>query len=430
MSDDAKKSKPCLADYSEKTAAAWALWHYHTLGISHGLTPDFNPVPTSKEPTGQQPPISQDVSCSPTDQMLNPGDSVCRTVQIDAKIDPNPTTAPLSEVGFRAFLPQEDLQKDPLARVSGPELARADLQKRPGLSESGPQQSQGMDAAGSSATTQKRVQSKSQTGGQGILSQRQAPLGAPASGPEVPQEDLQKDGLAPVSGSRQSQIPGASLTATSTAVWTPEFPPGATTGLKTPAEKEGALIQLAEKLRQFKDLPISQTAENMVFSDGNPHSPIMLVGEAPGAEEDRQGKPFVGPSGKLLDAMLASINLDRTRVYITNVVPWRPPFNRQPSGEEIRAFLPFLHQHIAIIQPRVIICVGGVAAKALLNLTQTLTETQGQLLTYYSQFQSVHIPAWTLYHPAYLMRAPGQKKVAWQQLLRIQAFLKKIEISF
>lgn len=199
---------------------------------------------------------------------------------------------------------------------------------------------------------------------------------------------------------------------------------------QTLAEKELALLQLSKKMAAFSDLSICQTAKNMVFADGNPHAGIMLVGEAPGAEEDLQGKPFVGASGKLLNAMLASIGLNRTVTYIANVVPWRPPFNRQPSNEEIRACLPFLQEHIHIVQPRVIVCVGGVASKALLCLTQTLTESQGQLLSYHSPFQSETIPAWTLYHPAYLMRSPGQKKVAWQQLLCIQAFLDSIGLVY
>jgi uracil-DNA glycosylase family 4 len=192
----------------------------------------------------------------------------------------------------------------------------------------------------------------------------------------------------------------------------------------TAGAKEAALAQLAEKIRQFKEPSIAQTATNMVFADGNPNSAIMLIGEAPGAEEDAKGKPFVGASGKLLDAMMASIQLDRTRCYITNVVPWRPPFNRQPSGAEIKMFLPFLQEHIHLINPRVLICVGGVAAKAVLNLDQTLTKAQGQLLSYTDPLSGAIIPAWTLYHPAYLMRAPGQKRAAWEQLLCIQAFLK------
>jgi DNA polymerase len=191
----------------------------------------------------------------------------------------------------------------------------------------------------------------------------------------------------------------------------------------TSGSKEEALAQLAEKIRQFKEPSIAQTATNLVFGDGNPHSAIMLIGEAPGAQEDIQGKPFVGASGALLDAMMASIQLDRTQCYITNVVPWRPPFNRQPSGAEIKVFLPFLHEHIHLINPRVLICVGAVAAKAVLNLDQTLTKAQGQLLSYQNPLSGDVIPAWTLYHPAYLMRAPGQKRAAWEQLLCIRAFL-------
>ena len=194
-------------------------------------------------------------------------------------------------------------------------------------------------------------------------------------------------------------------------------------------DKTSALTRLEEKLRHFREPSIAQTAKNMVFADGNPHSAIMLIGEAPGAEEDLQGKPFVGASGKLLDAMMASIQLDRSKVYITNVVPWRPPFNRQPSSAEIKTFLPFLQEHIHLIQPRLLICVGAVAAKAVLNLDQTLTQSQGQVLWYTNPLSHEKIPTWTLYHPAYLMRAPGQKRAAWQQLLCIQGFLKEKGIT-
>jgi uracil-DNA glycosylase family 4 len=228
-----------------------------------------------------------------------------------------------------------------------------------------------------------------------------------------------------VTSSEKKGLPKANLSET------PSPQEACSLGVTSPQsgpEKEAALWNLSQYMKEFRDLPIAQSAENMVFSDGNPHSAIMLVGEAPGAEEDRQGKPFVGASGKLLDAMLASIGLDRTQVYIANVVAWRPPFNRQPSGQEIGVCLPFLHQHIHIIQPRVIICVGGVAAKALLQLDQTLTQTQGHKLTYRNPEKSLEIPAFTLYHPAYLMRAPGQKKVAWHQLLYIQGFLQTIGV--
>jgi uracil-DNA glycosylase family 4 len=191
------------------------------------------------------------------------------------------------------------------------------------------------------------------------------------------------------------------------------------------ASTHEALSDLHAQILSFQGCPLSKTAQHTVFSGGNPNSPVMLVGEAPGAEEDKQGKPFVGMSGKLLDLMLASIGLDRTTVYITNIMPWRPPFNRQPSTQEVADCLPFVERHIGIINPKLLICVGGVAYKSLTRSNASMTSVQGKIFDYACPYLPRPIKAMALYHPAYLLRSPGQKRTAWHQLLRIKAFLQE-----
>lgn len=189
--------------------------------------------------------------------------------------------------------------------------------------------------------------------------------------------------------------------------------------------KDQQLKSLYQDMVNFKECGLAHTAENMVFSDGDIHSPLMLVGEAPGAEEDRLAKPFVGLSGQLLNNMLQAIHLDRSRVYIANIIPWRPPFNRQPSLEEIALCLPFIEKHIAIIKPKILICLGSVACKALLKSSAGITVLQKQSLEYRSSYLVDPIATFALYHPAYLLRSPGQKRVTWHQLLMIQKKLKE-----
>jgi DNA polymerase len=159
-----------------------------------------------------------------------------------------------------------------------------------------------------------------------------------------------------------------------------------------------------------------------VFADGNPSSEIMLVGEAPGAEEDRQGIPFCGASGQLLDKMLASINLDRNSVYITNVIPWRPPGNRTPTENEISLMKPFLMKHIEIVMPKILVAVGGSSAKAVLNINGGILRHRG-LWGEIELDNGKKISTIPTLHPAYLMRAPNQKKLAWEDLKSIRSKL-------
>jgi uracil-DNA glycosylase len=186
------------------------------------------------------------------------------------------------------------------------------------------------------------------------------------------------------------------------------------------------LDELRAELERFEGCALKQTAMNLVFGDGNPEAALMLVGEAPGEEEDRQGLPFVGLSGKLLDRMLGSIGLDRRSYYITNMIYWRPPGNRHPTQAEITACLPFLRRHIEIVNPRVLVLVGGVAASALLGRAEGIGKLRGRWLNYESPGLSRPIVALATYHPAYLLRSPGQKREAWRDLLLIKDKLRDL----
>lgn len=192
------------------------------------------------------------------------------------------------------------------------------------------------------------------------------------------------------------------------------------------------LDDLRAAVSAFEECPLKETAINLVFSDGNPDAPIMIIGEAPGADEDRLGKPFVGVSGQLLDRMLATIGLDRTKVYISNIIPWRPPGNRQPTTTEINLCMPFVQRHIALIKPKIVLMVGGVSAKALMNSKDGIMKLRGRWLSYQDKLSDKAIPALAIYHPAFLLRSPGQKRAAWQDLLKLKAYIDdpKNDIKF
>jgi DNA polymerase len=192
------------------------------------------------------------------------------------------------------------------------------------------------------------------------------------------------------------------------------------------AQEQAEQCQTLEDLRQalaaFEGCALRDTATNLVFADGNPESGLMFVGEGPGAEEDRQGLPFVGPSGKLLDRMLAAIGRDRTSAYITNIVPWRPPGNRNPSSDETTACLPFTSRHIALAKPKVLVLLGTTAAATILGSTQGITRLRGRWHNY--DAGGTVIDVMPTYHPAYLLRQPAQKQQAWQDFLAIKLRLE------
>ncbi|MEQ8286440.1 uracil-DNA glycosylase [Thalassospira sp.] len=176
-----------------------------------------------------------------------------------------------------------------------------------------------------------------------------------------------------------------------------------------------SLAELKDAIEKFEGCALKKSASNTVFGNGNVEARLVLVGEAPGAEEDRQGQPFVGPSGKLLDAMLRSIGLSREEVYITNILPWRPPGNRQPTTAEIAVCEPFVRRHLELISPKVVICLGGSSAKALMEEDRGITRLRGTWKEMvFGDGAKADLTA--MFHPAYLLRTPEQKRLAWRDL--------------
>lgn len=197
---------------------------------------------------------------------------------------------------------------------------------------------------------------------------------------------------------------------------------GAMQSARETAAACASLAELEAALAAFDDCPLKDTALHLCFADGSATAEIMLIGEAPGAEEDRLGKPFVGPSGQLLDKMLASIDLERSRTWITNIIFWRPPGNRSPTSAEIAICQPFLERQIELLRPRLIVFLGGAAARALLGLEEGVTRLRGRRFAY-PLSDGATVPAIVTFHPAYLLRQPAQKRLVWRDLLAIQGLL-------
>ena len=182
--------------------------------------------------------------------------------------------------------------------------------------------------------------------------------------------------------------------------------------------KADNLERLKKSIRNIKNCSLKSSATNMVFSDGNPKSKIMLIGEAPGANEDKEGLPFVGRAGALLDKMLAAINLDRKKVYISNIINFRPPNNRRPTDEEIKRYLPFISKHIEIINPKILVLLGSTAMNALIGNEVVISRMRGKWIE--KKFGSCKTSVIITFHPAFLMRQPAQKKMAWIDLKMIR----------
>jgi DNA polymerase len=181
-----------------------------------------------------------------------------------------------------------------------------------------------------------------------------------------------------------------------------------------------SLEALRDAIAAFDGSALRETATNLVFADGAPDSGLMLIGEAPGADEDRLGRPFVGQSGQLLDRMLASVGLAREGgFYITNILPWRPPGNRTPTDAEIALFLPFVQRHIALVRPRQVVLLGGVSAKALLRAKEGITRLRGRW--HQVEVEGLgSLPMLATLHPAYLLRTPAAKRDAWTDLVLLR----------
>ncbi|MBA1158298.1 uracil-DNA glycosylase [Microvirga mediterraneensis] len=183
-----------------------------------------------------------------------------------------------------------------------------------------------------------------------------------------------------------------------------------------------SLEELEAILAGFDGCALKFSAKNLAFADGNPEGRVMLVGEAPGADEDRIGKPFMGRSGQLLDRMLATIGLDRTQVYVANIVPWRPPGNRTPTPQEIAICKPFIARQIELASPEIVLCLGGPAAQNLLGLKDGILRTRGRWYTYKTE-DGREMKALPTLHPAYLLRQPLQKRLGWRDFQALRRAL-------
>jgi uracil-DNA glycosylase family 4 len=201
----------------------------------------------------------------------------------------------------------------------------------------------------------------------------------------------------------------------------PPSPDAAIMAAREVARSAASLEELRAILDRFEGCALRGTATQLVFADGNPQGRVMLVGEAPGRDEDIEGLPFVGRSGKLLDRMMAAIGLDRTGVYIANIVPWRPPGNRTPTPQESAICLPFLQRQIELVNPDILVCLGGPSAQTLLNIKDGITKTRGRW--YDLAIGARRVRVLPMLHPAYLLRQPLQKRLAWRDFLAIKKAL-------
>ncbi len=234
-----------------------------------------------------------------------------------------------------------------------------------------------------------------------------APAAASAPAPSAP----------PVAAGARPAAPPAALL---------DSPAEAAQSARLLAAKADTVAALAKAVAQFEGCALKRTATNTVFIDGNPAAPVLIIGEGPGAEEDRTGRPFVGRAGQLLDRMLAAIGLDRQGVLITNVVYWRPPGNRTPTTAEIAACLPFALRLVALVRPRVLVLCGGTAASALLPQKGGITRLRGRWFELALPGLDAPLPTLPIYHPAFLLRSPERKRDAWHDLLALKARLDEL----
>ncbi|MEZ5763446.1 MAG: uracil-DNA glycosylase [Xanthobacteraceae bacterium] len=214
-------------------------------------------------------------------------------------------------------------------------------------------------------------------------------------------------------------LPPLARPASATAIAPP--PEAATKSAREAAVTARSLEELRELLEKFDGCALKQTASRLVFADGNPQARLMFVGEAPGRDEDRAGLPFVGRSGQLLDRMIAAIGLDRTQVYIANIIPWRPPGNRTPTPQETQICLPFIRRQIELVNPDVLVCLGNPSSQGILETREGIMKTRGRWRDYDTGTRT--IKAMATFHPAYLLRSPAYKRLAWQDFREIRRAL-------
>ena len=228
-----------------------------------------------------------------------------------------------------------------------------------------------------------------------------APTSLQASVPVTASVAAQPDARAPISAPSVNRI-------------APPPPEDATLAARALAKSAPDLATLEKLLSEFEGCALKSTASRLVFADGNPDAKIVIIGEAPGRDEDEIGKPFVGRAGQLLDKMLGTIGLDRESVYIANIVPWRPPGNRTPTPQEIAICLPFIQRQIELVAPMMLLTMGAPSTQNLLNQKDGILRLRGRWFDY--KLGSATIPALATLHPAYLLRQPGAKALAWRDL--------------
>jgi DNA polymerase len=247
----------------------------------------------------------------------------------------------------------------------------------------------------------------------------------PVAEPTAPREAGGGDAARPVDpGSPQSTTPLPSAAAAAPLPAPLLAPETALMAAREAASSAANLTELRAMLATFKGCSLRQTANKLVFADGNPEARVMFVGEAPGRDEDLEGLPFVGRSGKLLNRMMAAIELDRSTAYIANVIPWRPPGNRTPTPQEAAICLPFIRRQIELSRAEILVCLGGPSAQALLGATDGILKTRGRWFSYTAGHRQIRAIA-TL-HPAYLLRQPLQKRLAWRDFLAIKEALNAV----
>jgi uracil-DNA glycosylase family 4 len=249
---------------------------------------------------------------------------------------------------------------------------------------------------------------------------------------EAPHDRL-AEGLASRQNPRDPQKASESLRQAAPGIDTRPRAPQHVPGIQPPEVGESSARALADAapdletlraaMENFEGCALKRTATQLVFADGVPGSRVMLVGEAPGGDEDRIGRPFVGRAGQLLDRMLNSIGLDRQNVYIANVVPWRPPGNRTPTLQETQMCLPFLERQIQLANPEYLVCLGGSAVRTLLGAEEGVMRARGSWFAYPRQ-SARQIPALAMLHPAFLLRQPAHKKFAWADMRALASTLK------
>ncbi|WP_456660780.1 uracil-DNA glycosylase [Bradyrhizobium sp. JR3.5] len=198
-------------------------------------------------------------------------------------------------------------------------------------------------------------------------------------------------------------------------------PDAAIASARAAARTAPTLEALRTLMETFDGCALKHTATRLVFADGNPQARVMFVGEAPGRDEDIEGLPFVGRSGKLLDRMIAAIGLDRSKAYIANVIPWRPPGNRTPTPQETQVCLPFIQRHIELVNPDVLVTLGNPSTQALLGTREGIMRTRGKWIDYDTGARTIRAVA--TFHPAYLLRSPSYKRLSWQDLRAIAKVL-------